>query len=287
VELLCAITKNAQLIIYVVDLKSVSIAATINRTVGTFATALLNGQLFFPGTSADVLVYNTTSLQQIRQIKFSGMGGVSGLATSTTNNGSYLYISDSNSHLHRIDLSVTDTVLKVTWTLPAKPNALSVTSIGNVLVATQTDQILEYTPDGALVRNVSDNNGTTQALEVNSSVWVVSRSGPVGGLALISTNGTLLKSLTSWSGTGCTRFNVPRTMAMDTNGYIIVVDWWFKCVVVVNPTLTISHALTLPAGLALSGPYAVSFEQSRGRLYIGEQYNPRRIIVLDILDDAT
>ena len=55
---------------------------------------------------AGVLVYNATSFQQVRQIKFTGLGAVlTGLVTSAPDN--YLYIADNgNTCVHRDDLSV-------------------------------------------------------------------------------------------------------------------------------------------------------------------------------------
>jgi len=248
------------------------------------ATAQLNQQLFVTRRYfAQVSVYDVTSFQLVRQITFSGLGNnLYGLATSLSNN--YLFVSDyDNRCVHRVDLSVTSSISSIKWSTSGPPNGLSLTSAGNILVAMDDNTIGEYTPGGSLVQRVNDSNALCQAVEVKNGVWLFSRKGPVHGIAMISTNGTLMKSFGSAAGSGINQMNSPRRIAIDSNGYVIVADYGNNRILVVDPTITVARQLVLPVNTALQMPIAVSLDHTRGRLYIGEYGGQYGVLVFDIM----
>jgi len=263
----------------------------VNSLPGPFpvlATAILNGQLFVTRFNvAQVSVYDTMSFQLLRQITFSGLSNsLFGLATSAINN--YLYVSDYGNYcVHRVDLSVTSTVSVVMWSLPVpgRPNGISVTSDGNVIVATDSRSIKEYTFNGTLVRAINNSNAIWQAIEVNKDIWVFTVRGPMHGICTTLTNGTVIKCYGSAAGPAITQMNNPRSLAVGKHGYIIVADWGNNRTLSVDPSLTHARQLPLlPLDTGLTYPMALSFEESRGTLYIGEDYfSQQRVLVFDYI----
>jgi len=101
----------------------------------------------------------------------------------------------------------------------------AVTGSGNVLVVSVSSTICEYTPSGSLVRQITDSNNIWHAVEVTSGVWAYSRNGPVHGIAVVSANGTMLRSFDgSETGSGTTPMNDPRGLAIDSKVYVYVTD---------------------------------------------------------------
>jgi len=246
------------------------------------ATAILNGQLFVTRWNvAQVSVYDTMSFQLLRQITFFGLGaGLLGLATSAISN--YLYISDySNYCVHRVDLSITSTVSVVTWSVPGRPCGLSMTSGGNVLVVTFSPSIQEYTFSGSLVRAITNSNYIYHAIEVNKDIWAFTVRGPMHGICTTLTNGTLIKCFDgAEDGRAFTQMSNPKHLAVGTRGYFLVADYYNNRIFSVDPSLTYACQLPLlPLNTGLTYPIALSFEESRGRLYIGEDAGQQRVLV--------
>jgi len=221
------------------------------------------------------------SFQLLRQIVIHGLGSrVNGLATSAINN--YLYVSDyDNNCVRRVDLSVTSTVSVVTWSVPGGPQGLSVTSSGNVLVVVG-NSIMEYTSNGTLVREITSSNYPWHAIEVNKDIWAFTVNGPImNGICTTLTNGTLIKCYGSAAGPAITQMNDPRSMAIGTRGYIFVADRTNNRILSVDPSLTHARQLpVLPLNSGLTHPIALSFDESRGTLYIGEDYGSQQRVLV-------
>jgi len=273
--LLCTCCHN------VVGIQSGSLVTSLSGTPQVLATAILNGQLFVTRfTVTHVLVYETMSYQLLRQINLAGVGTrLFGLAASTTNN--YLYVSDlDNNCVHRVDLSATSTVSVVTWSAPGGPCGLSMTSDGNVLVATYSNGMQEYTPSGSLVRSIANSNHVWHAVEVNNGIWAFTVNGPMNGICTTLTNGTLIKCYGSAAGPAITQMNDPRSLAVGTRGYIFVADRQNNRILAVDPSLTGAHQLPLlQLNTAMTKPMALTFDASRGRLYVGEDPTQQRVLV--------
>jgi len=231
-------------------------------------------------TVTSVSVYDVLSYQLLRQINVAGVGSqIMGLATSAINN--YLYVADTmNNCVRRVDLSVNTTV---TWSAPGGPQGLSMTSNGNVLVATYySNGIQEYTPNGSLVRSIANSNRVNQAIEVNSDMWAFTMRGQMSGMCTTLTNGTLIKCYGSSVGPAINQMNDPRGLTVGTRGCIFVADRGNNRILAVDPSLTEARQLPLlPLNTALMNPIALSFEESRGVLYIGEDSGQKRILVFD------
>jgi len=247
-------------------------------TLSAVAIALFQGQLFvtrFP--VAQLFVYDTAFFQLLQQITIPGIDNSLGSATSAIDNS--LYIVTGFNCVKRVDLLATNNVNTVECDLSAFYYGLSVTSTGNILVVNR-NTISEYTPGGSLVRSVTDSNYIWQAVEVKNGVWVFSRKGPVHGIAMVSTNGTVIKSFGSTAGSGITQMNDPRSLVIDSHGYIIVADHGNNRILVVDPTFTVARQLLLPVNTSLQAPIALSLDQDKSRLYVGEDAGQYRVLVL-------
>jgi len=219
----------------------------------------------------------------MRQLTYPGLGSaLLGLAATAINNS--LYISDtSNNLMHRVDLSVISPVSVVTWTVPGSPYGLSATSTGNVLVtiiSSSINAIIEYSPGGSLVRQVNTDINPRQAVELNNDVWAFVLKNPVNKLCtVLSKTGTLIKCFGS---SGITRLNTPTSIGIDSHGYFLVTDNGNNRVLVVDPSLTVVRQLQLPDVYpAVQLPRSLILDQSRGRLYIGEQGGQYRVLVFE------
>jgi len=261
---------------------SATLVTSLPESSSALAIAQLNGQLYVTVYNvAGVLVYDTQTFQLLRQITFPGFSPIKhGLATSSFNN--FLYIGDrSNIKVHRVDLSVTNTVSVVSWTVPSRALGLSATEAGNVLVVSDDRTIREYNPSGSLVRSVTQSNNMWQAIEVSNGAWLVSCRGPMYGLAMVSMNGTVMMSFGSAAGSGIAQVGDAMSIAIDTNGYMFVDDYGNNRILVVDPFFTVSHQLILPVNIALQAPSALSL--GSGRLYVGESGGQNRVLVFDIV----
>jgi len=73
----------------------------------------------------------------------------------------------------------------------------------------------------------------------------------------------------------------PRGMVIDTRGYMLIADSDNNRILLVNSTLTSARQLQLPVYPTFSCPQTISYDQSIGRLYVGERVNPYRVLVFD------
>lgn len=260
-----------------------TVAHCINGSGGVTAVALLDTQLFVTRNGvAQVSIYDKSSLELQRQLSISGLSTSPwGLATCSTNNN--LYVSDYvNSCIHRVDVSVSSSNIVAKWNVANKPRGLSVNGARNVLVAYyELKMVQEYTPDGSLVRQIADGNSLWQAVELHSGKLVISRFGPVHGIATMTMNGQVSQSFGNQPGSGNGQMNNPRCFIVDKGGYILVADYSNNRILVVNSYLTDARTLPLSVDTALQTPFATCLDQSRRRLYVGEWGGQKRLLVFD------
>ena len=73
--------------------------------------------------------------------------------------------------------------------------------------------------------------------------------------------------------------NEPRNLAIDSQGFILVADSANNRILVLNPTLTDARPLNVT--VSISYPYGLWLDESRGRLYVGENGGQKRVLVYD------
>jgi DNA-binding beta-propeller fold protein YncE len=261
-----------------------SIVGNITGTEVVRGLTVFNGQLFVTRsakTSDQVSVYNTPTLELVRNITVVGAAGIIyGLAVSSDNN--YLYVADqTNSRLFKVNLSSSSTVAN--WTVATYVFAMSLNSLQNILLATSPGKIQEYTPIGSLVREVITSASTYRAVEVSQDVLAVSLY-TMNQVNLMHVNGTVLYSSVA-SGT----LFSPRCLGVDKKGYVFVADFTNNRVVVLNPTLTVARPLRVTGNVTvvITSPSSLFLDPSTGYLYVGEGGSPYRVIVFDVSHVST
>ena len=262
---------------------SSAISRAIDQGKGSIqATATLNDQLFVSYLGLNyVYVYNTTTFKLLNRTTFTGLGTyISGLAASVANMS--LYISDFNNNaMHRVSLPIMNPSEVMTWKVPSSPEGLSINSAHNVLVALPNARMIqEYTSNGSLVRHVSDSNNLHHAVELMSiGTWAVSRAVANSVIMVSAMSGNVTACYGCSPGPGVGLLSSPRRLAVDKDGYVLVSDEGRNQILVINPSLTDSRQLPLPNN-SLNQPYALSLDQSRGLLYVGENSGLKRLVVI-------
>jgi len=232
----------------------------------------------FSGVTQSVSVYDTTLFQLQRRLT------VPGLVISNDNNGMavcstrrHLYVSDyRNKFVNRVDLA-NNAVNNVTkWNVANAPRGLSVNSARNVLVASgEAHTVMEYTPDGTLIREIKCNNDWMwQAVELNSGILALGQYNH--GVSTVSMDGRVINSYRIQSGNNM--FN-PRCLSVSKCGCIVIADFANDKILVVNSSLTDSRQLPLPVDAALRSPSALILDRTRDRLYVGESGG--RMLIFD------
>jgi len=105
----------------------------------------------------------------------------------------------------------------------------------------------------------------------------VSRSSPVHGVFTASMNGHVINGYGNQPGAGKGQMDEPRCLAVDEHGYIIVAETDNNRIMILNPALTDARQLSLPIDADIHGPFALSLDRSRGRLYVGEYRGQNRL----------
>ncbi len=75
----------------------------------------------------------------------------------------------------------------------------------------------------------------------------------------------------------------PYRLAVDSQGFILVADMWNNRILVLNPTLSEARPLPLPLNETgvIKRPRGLWLDESRGRLYVGEDGGNYRVLVYD------
>lgn len=70
---------------------------------------------------------------------------------------------------------------------------------------------------------------------------------------------------------------------MDKQGCVLVADYGNHRITSLDPSLTNACEITL--SVEMEGPLSLCLDESRGRLYVGENYAQRRVLVFDNFSD--
>ena len=247
------------------------------------ALAMLNNELFVSREPlAEVSVYDKESCKFQRKISPPDFGSsLFGLATCNTN--ICLYVSDYTSDvIHKIDVSKSTGTTITKWSVASGPCGLSVNGAHNVLLASwRGRKIQEYTHSGSLIREIPDNGGPWQAVELNSGNMVVSRSGSVHGVYVMTLQGKIVYNFGGKPGSRTGQIDAPRSLTVSKEDFVLVTDSDNNRILVLNPSLTQVHPLPLNVDGGLQRPFGLCYEQSCGRLYIGECGGQSRLLVFD------
>jgi len=84
---------------------------------------------------------------------------------------------------------------------------------------------------------------------------------PIHGIATVSIDGHVIHSYGNEShGSGVGQMNVPSSIAVDKDSYILVADYYNHRILIVNPMMTDSRQFPLPVNTSLRYPRALSLD---------------------------
>jgi DNA-binding beta-propeller fold protein YncE len=242
-----------------------------------------------------IQVYDLKTFTLRQTLEVTGLSdkyGGNGLTACVVNK--CLYVSDcNNATVYQVQLPADNKTSK--WSVGRSPRGLSINTACNLLVACRDDyKIQEYnTTSGSLVREIclKSNNGKSlnpyYAIQLTSGEFVVccGADGYVHDVVEVDVNGRLVVSYTNQlQSTTQQNFSFPRHLAVDKNNeYILVADWCNDRIVMLSRPLNRcarEFDVTSVVG-GLKRPSCLHFNESQGRLFVGELNDQRRILVFD------
>jgi len=161
---------------------------------------------------------------------------------------------------------------------------LSLTSTDNVLVTLgDTKQLNEYTPDGRLMREISLDSSIEHpwhSVQLSGDWFVVSHgwSGSLNRVCIVDTSGRIIQCYGGASGSGLGQLDVPRHLAVDGHGNVLVADQSNNRVVILSPSLIRLGYIKI-SGLEMSQPWPLHLDKLTHRLYIGEWLSGRVLVL--------
>jgi len=228
-------------------------------------------------------VYSTNSFTLTRSIPINDSYSLWAIVASPLY--SCIYTSDvGHEAVHRYNLS--SSVLQ-DWSVGGICWGLSLTSTNNVLATLWgTNQIQEYSPYGVWIRLVSLDSTIVSpyhSIQLSGDRFVVSHttSSLQHRVCIVDSSGRIVQCYGGFAGSGVGQLNMPRNLAVDGHGNVLVADYGNNRVVLLSPSLTFLGYIPTP-GYQLNRPSALLLDQLNNRLYIGEESYTGRIFVLTV-----
>jgi len=236
------------------------------------------------GSQQQVEVYDASTFTLQRNITVPGLGtGSRGLAACA--HYKRLYASDyDHSSIHRAELSGSSAVKK--WSVASSPTGLSVNKEHNVVVACLwADKIQEYTTHRALVREISlEQAGVTRpwhAVQLSTGDYVVSERKSPGAVSVVGIDGQVVRRYCPSPSSDLGKMEYPAGLAVTKNDDILVADADNNRILLVNSSLSSARKLALPVDDRIQRPLGLCLDESRGRIYVGENGGNYRVLVFD------
>ena len=237
-------------------------------------------------TSQQIEVYDAVTFTLQRWLAVPQLGSLSrGLAVCPSNKCIYASDWDNNS-VHRVELSGSNAVMK--WSVASMPAGLSVNRAQNLLVVSRGERKLqEFTTHGTLLQNIqlpSDIGSPWHAIDLASGQFVVSCRGTPEGVYLLDVKGAVIRSCDGQKGPQVMNMILVSGLAVDKHGNISVADAGNHRLLVLDGSLSSAHEMSVSVDGGLKDPFALWYDKSRDRLYVGE-WSGGRVIVIDHLKD--
>jgi len=237
----------------------------------------------------EVYMYDATSFTLQRHIVVPGLHCPLGLAACAYHK--CLYVSDSAYHsIHRAELSDGQAVKK--WSVAARgPRGLSVNEAHNVVVVChEACKILEYTTHGELVREISLQARVADpwhAVQLSSDHYVVSEKTSPGVVSVVGVDGQVVCQYPPSQTADVGKISAPMSLAVAKNGDILVADSENDRLILIHSSLSYAEELILPIDGKIRGTSGFCLDDSRDRLYIGENSGKYGVLVFGNLFDFT
>jgi len=169
---------------------------------------------------------------------------------------------------HAVQLPTGQFLVSHSGVAPSRePVGLSVNSEHNLLVACLKDPY--------------------HAVPLPTGQFLVSHTGSLHRVCLVGVDGAVVRSYGGQQGSELTQMNCPAGLAVDREGRVLVADRDNNRLLLIDPSLSSAHEMSVSVDGGLKGPYSLWYDQSRRRLYIGERDKTDRgqVIVVDNLKD--
>jgi len=238
--------------------------------------------------SQEVEVYDAVTFTLQRRLSVPGLGDSLGLAACASNK--CLYASDyTNDSVHRVELSGSNAATR--WTVRRGPAGLTVNTDKNVLIVIPNEcQLQEFTTHGTLLQTIQlqpDIEWPRRVVELSNGQFVISHLGKTHHrVCLLDVKGAVVRSYGGTPGSDLTKMKCPVGLAVDENENILVAEQDNNRLLVLDRSLTSAREMSVSADGGLKGPSSLCYDKSRGRLYIGEWFGGR-VIIIDHLKDFT
>jgi len=193
-----------------------------------------------------------------------------------------LYVCDGHT-VYKVDL-LTNNVISLISGVKGNPFGLSVNDKGHVIVTCAlSNDILEYTTHGALVRTVElpnpDIQLPTYAAQTISGQLIIIHQRPWYGVSSIDVHG---KVTATYRNTKLQKLlNIPAHLLVNKNGSILLADSQNDRVLLLNSSLSSASEFISSDNGTLVAPNRLYFDESRGLLYIGEEFSSR-VLIFDV-----
>jgi len=208
-------------------------------------TSLDNRLYVFRGmkTSEQVEVYDIDSSQLLHCLTVPRLRGPHDIIACAYNRCAY--ISDwLQQSVHRVALPGPDAAV-TQWPVGDTPAHLSVSVRHGVLVSCwEVRKIKEFSTDGELLQTVDlpqDVPSPWRAVQLCSGEFIVCHGDiddPLHRVCLVGSDGQVVKSYGGLKGSGSQQMCVPLHLAVDRNGFVFVVDFNNRRVLLLSPALT-------------------------------------------------
>ena len=203
-----------------------------------------------------------------------------------------LCVSDfDNSFVHRVKLTGNNEVKK--WSTARGPVGLAVNADHNLLVICRSEcSLQEFTVRGAqLLRNIqlqADIERPQYAIQLTTDRFLVSHDGSLHRVCLVDGNGTVVRSCGGQMGDHLTKMERPRGLATDQHGNVLNADMSNGRLLVLDRTLTSAREMCVSKDgvVVLKAPRSLWYDETRGRLYVGEG-GESSLVVVERLNDFT
>lgn len=248
-----------------------------------FGITVLGTNIFIiRSSSTDVGVYDSTTFKLLNNLPVQA-SDPRGLVSCPRYNCLYVSsVGNNNFLIQRVELAAGNAIMR--WKTDRNPHGLSINSICNVLVACNgANKLQEFSTFGILIREIvfpGDVSSPLHAIQLSNGQYAVSHGGSYYSVSIVGVDGKVVQKYGNTQQFGAGSLSCVPNIAVCKNGCVMAADSNNRRILVMNPTLSCAHEMPVSFSVqpGLQCPYSLCFEESRGRLYVGESSGARLLV---------
>lgn len=237
---------------------------------------ILDDELFVVSEcSSEIEVYSSMELSLSRLMKLNEVQDPIDLASSSRNKS--LYIMDRNYLGNSVKVKRVDPngQFLCKWDVGKDYGRLSVADDSNVILAQfyVKKGIMEFSPDGYLIRIIKlpDAVYPLHAVKLSNDRYLVSHGfSDLHSVCIVDANGNVEKSFTGRIGLADQLLSYPTYLAVDRNGYVMVVDQTNCRVLLLDSNLKFIRELISANKHGLRRLHAIALDEPNSRLCVAD-----------------